>query len=163
QPDQITRIGDQLWFTAAQGYVGQVELIPSAESAITIRYHGEPNERSEEVQAIAQGPDGAVWIGTTAPSRNVLRYNVIKNFGLGAGRPLTPLVTGTDGKLVFATDTGELADVTAQGGLEIVHGSFSGGTGAFDLAVGRDGSFWESQPERNRVVRFEANGLVRIY
>lgn len=137
-----------------------------ADAAPTIT---EPVTLDQPAQALATGPDGALWVvGDDGLARVEPGGTAEPVAGLAADRKPVVVTAGPDDTIWYATDTGHVGRITA-GGVVSEFGPLRGLPSA--IAAGPDGNVWVSEQDTNigesddragTAARHETGALARI-
>jgi streptogramin lyase len=177
-----------MWFTDgtddAAGRItsdGMVTEFNVPQITVPPAYPGGPTEESYVPTAITCGPDGALWLTSSAsgaytpvPISKIWRVSTTGTF-TGFDAPLSDsglnaITAGLDGALWFTGEGLELDRITTSGVLSRFHlpGNYDvlGG-----LALGPDGSFWITQQEdvlsqdgtTPNIIRVSPTGVMKSY
>jgi virginiamycin B lyase len=158
-----------IWFAErTSNKIGRVSVsgavteytIPGASTSPTC-----PPGPSSTPQAVAAGPDGAVWfteecgnrIGRLAPSGQISEYTV----PTPDSHPLG-MTAGPDGALWFVEKAAEkIGRITTSG--RITEFKLSSGTLPQRITVGADGALWFSEARANKIGRLTTDGAYTEY
>jgi virginiamycin B lyase len=159
--DMIPGPDGDVWFADLGGRIGRI----TTDGAIA-EYKVLPGKYSDSVQAIAAGPDGAVWFTVDGTIGRFAGPGDVQLYGTGGDVEYSPdIVAGADGNLWFTTytafdlETAKLGRITPEGDVRF----FGKGLTGHDLegiAAGPDGNLWATEHGRtgSHVVRMSTSG-----
>ncbi|MEV3923697.1 Vgb family protein [Actinomadura coerulea] len=170
-PDAMTAASDGApWFTDVSlgvPRVGRVNPATGAATLFELPVTGEVNFAGAQVNGIAPGPDGSVWItggfsgtiGRVTPSGGVTAYATgLSPFAVTVGPDQAVWFTDTSGRI------GRLDPATGQVTPYDTPFSFQGYPGMGDITSGPDGKLWFTQPGVGRIGSIDpATGEVAEY